>query len=160
MIFYMFSNTIATFFLNLSIVTVLTFNHPIDTLSHGLNKTDLFVRVSKDKKTLILKPLSQNIDTNMVVVTSGGNYNFNVKITDDRSKSHSFIQIQNGDKDNSFALKKKTRQYEALEGKYTVQIINKSTSSLQVNGEILKSKANRFLPKGPPIFINGKREIY
>lgn len=158
--FFLFLNSIASLFLNMSFVTVLTFEHPIDIHSYGSHQTDIYSKVSTDGKTLILKPLTKNIDTNMVVITSGGTYNFLLKVENSKAKSHKFVAVKNGKHDSFFTKVKETRGYEIFEGEYSIRIKNKLATKLNINDKIIGSKELAHIPKGPPVFINGERVLY
>ena len=80
MTFFAFKNIAMYLLLSTHVVTVVNFKSQIEKVYHGKNKLDLFVEVSKDRKTLILKPLIPELFTNMVVITKSGNFNFNIPI--------------------------------------------------------------------------------
>jgi hypothetical protein len=157
MTFFMFKNLIATLILSTQFVTVLSLPDPITSISSGAGKLDLFIKRSPDNKTLVLKPLVPKIDTNMVILTEGGSYNFLLKMG---GAPHKFIEIKKGTRDSIYKTLKVTGNFKILEGPTSIRLINTSKRSLKIGERTLKGKSETILPKGPPIFINGIREAF
>ena len=155
MSFFMFVNKIAILLVSTQFVSTLKFQDPIEYIASGKNKMDLFYKVSRDKKTLVIKSLSPSLDTNMVVLTTKGSYSFDVRTS---RNPHKLVIINDGKKDQSFRELKNTSQYMALEGESSLSL--KAKRDIDVNGLILKKGEALLLPKGSPVFINFNREIY
>jgi type IV secretory pathway VirB9-like protein len=156
MIFHMFLGKAVKLFISTGIVTTLVFPYSIEQIIGGWNKTEVYKYLSKDRKTLVMKSLIEKLDTNLTVITSGGGvYQFEIST---KHKPHSFVEIVNGVGDFSFKLEKESSKYSLLTSKSTVQVINKSSKAISVNGKSVIDKV--VLPKGSPVFINGKRELF
>lgn len=155
MIFHMFLGQTVKLFISTSLVTTLIFPHSIEQIIGGWNKLDVYKYVSKDKKTLVVKSLREELNSNLTVITSGGVYQFNVSTND---KPHSFVQIVNGSSDLAYKLEKETKEFTIFSGKSTIKIVNKLSTPLKVNESLVQDKVT--LPKGSPIFINNKREVF
>ena len=155
MIFHMFLGKAVKLFISTGIVTTLVFPSSIEQIIGGWNKTEVYKYLSKDRKTLVMKSLIEKLDTNLTVITSGGVYQFEISTN---HKPHSFVEIVNGVGDFSFKLEKDSRDYSLLTSKSTVQVINKNSNAISVNGKKVADKV--VLPKGSPVFINGKRELF
>ena len=155
MTFFMFKGIAAKLFISTKIVTTLVFPGEIETVIAGWNKQEVFKYKSHDSKVLVIRANRSDIDTNMTVITTAGIYDFDVKV--DQNKPHrGTVEVKNGFISKSFAMLKETDIYKAFEGESSILIVPKS--SMTLNGEPVKNQ--EILPRGIPIFINGKREIY
>lgn len=155
MIFHMFKGYAATVLLSTKVATTLLFPYPIEKAFTGWSSGDVELYKSKDKKVLVLRSKTQMLNSNLVVITQGGTYDFNVKLDENRPHAGS-IQIVNGAQSTSFTLKKKTRDYKILEGQSTLYITTQK--ELKINNKLVNGQV--IVPKGPPLYINGKRELF
>ena len=155
--FYMFKGHIAKVFISTKVVTMLTFPHPVEMTAAGWKTGEVFRQISPDKKVIVLKAMNNNpVDTNFVVSTKSGNYEFHV--IKDESKPHVGIDIQIGKVDNAYKFLKETREAVIYTGINTVKIIPKK--EIKIEGVGYNSKNHYLGPLGPPVFINGRREVF
>lgn len=153
MTFYMFLNTICTLYLSSQYITTIRTVSPIEMAISGANeKKELFKKVSKDGKTLILKAKDQALDSNMTVITTDGVFNFLIKTS---KRPHKFVSLQYGRKSKNLVLKKETNYYSIFDGKTSQSIHAKG--QILVNGEVLNKNEKRTLPKGCPVHVDGRR---
>lgn len=154
MIFNMFLGVVATIVLNPSKVTVLDFEYRVLKVVSSVDKSTMFKELSRDKKTLVFQPKSKNINGNLVVMTTGGNYNFDFRLGEN---AHRSIYIKNGEIDNNYKTSVVKKDYSIRESSTSIIFTNLSKKSVSVNGTELRPKSNIVLPKGPPVFLNNKR---
>lgn len=153
MIFSILPATITTLFLSANLITTLSFNDDIRSFVYGGNKEDVFLELTNNNKTLVIKAKKKDLHTNMLIMTSKGRYYFDVKI--DEKKPHQFIEINDGQVNSAFKSIFATDKYEILQGVTSVLFINKTKVSIEVNGLQVKSKEHFSL--GVPIIVNGER---
>ena len=160
MSFYILSHTLTYLFLSLSHPTTLVFNEPIEYVSAGSNG-DFDLHRANNQKILVIKPLKSFGETDMIVLTKNQHYQFKLKEVlpnGDQSKSHSLVNIFEGEINRSYVKKTETDAFKILEGDASVWLINKSNKSLSANGlEVIREG---YFSKGAPIFINGERVLY
>lgn len=154
MTFYMFKGIAAKLFISTHLVTNLVFPTPIEKVIAGWNKGEVFKYKSKDRKVLVLRA-NKSINSNFTVITEGAIYDFIIASSDSNPHAGT-IEIKPGRPSTSFRFLKEGKLYKAYEGEYTVLILPKT--EINVNGILRKDKF--ILPKGSPIFMNDKREIY
>ncbi|OUS00319.1 hypothetical protein A9Q84_00265 [Halobacteriovorax marinus] len=156
MIFHMFLGVVATLVLNVKQVTVVDFEHRIKKIATSIDKTRLFKKLSRDKRTLILQPLSKDIEGNLVVMTSGGTYNFDFK----HGNAHRSVFIKNGKNDKNYIRYKESSDYILHKSSSSILITNKNKAILDINGQKIRYKKSYAYPLGPPIYLNGKRTVF
>ncbi len=153
--FFILPKAIIFLFLTMNAPTTLVFQNPVEYVSAG--KTgDFSINRSNNKKILVIQPLKEVSETNMVVVTSEENFNFKVQIVD--KEAHSFVYLYDGQVNKSFIKKLETDSFRILEGETSVLIQNKEKHSLTVNGVSLEREG--YFSKGSPVMIENKRVLY
>lgn len=160
MSFYILSHTLTYLFLSLSHPTTLVFNEPIEYVSAGSNG-DFDLHRANNQKILVIKPLKSFGETDMIVLTKNQHYQFKLKEVfpnGDQSKSHSLVNIFEGEINRSYVKKIETDAFKILEGDASVWLINKTNKSFSANGlEVIRES---YFSKGAPILINGERVLY
>jgi len=146
---------IAYLFLSLGNPMTLKFDHPIEFISMG-NKTKIESQISDNRKILVLKPDDEFKNSNLVVVTSKGDFQFKKSVS--KRSYPSFYSVSLAKKDHHFEKVKSTRDFDLFEGKYSVKIVNKSKDLLSINS--IKTKKDYLACKGSPLFINLKEQIW
>lgn len=155
MTFYMFKGIAAKLFISTQMVTTLIFPSGIEKVIVGWNKGDVFKYKSKDKKVLVLRSNIKKINSNMTVITNSGVYDFMVRF--DQNKPHvGSVEIKNGGVSTSYKLLVENKDYDILEGEYTVLVNPKK--KLTINDK--SSNEKTILPKGHPLFIDGRRVLF
>jgi hypothetical protein len=154
MTFYILANQITTLFLSLHLLTTISFDSEIRSYLFGGSKNDITLELANNNKTLALKAKKKDVDTNLLVVTSKNKYYFHVKISE--NNSHQFIEVYDGEINNSYSKIKETKDYDLFEGLSSIFIVNKSNDKIRVN-ELEVTKGKLYLSKGVPIILNGER---
>ena len=109
---YLTKSFIATIYLSLNSLTVISFDAPIDSYFLGTSKEYVFSALSKDRKSLILKA-QRVVDTNLFVATSGDQYSFNLR---NGEKATGAISIKRARRDNTYQLFKREKDYSLFVG--------------------------------------------
>lgn len=151
--FFVLPNQITTLFLSLNLLTTMSFNDDIRSYIYGGNKEEVFLEISNNNKTLVMKAKKKEINTNMLVVTSKNKYYFHVKL--DESNPHQFIEISDGEINSAFKKVIEKDNYEILQGTSSLLIVNKTKNPITVNGQKVISK--EYFSLGVPIILNGER---
>jgi hypothetical protein len=154
MLLYMFKNTIATLFLSTQFVLTMQFDSPIEFFTVGVNKLDLYSKISNDRKTLVLKRLTNRLDSNMVIVTKNGSYQFYLK--KDQLNPHTYLMIKNAKKETSYKYKYETDKFKLLEASTTYKIINTSNKNIKVNNKEVFPDHQIIITKGARVVVNKK----
>lgn len=154
MTFYILANQISTLFLSMHLLTTLTFEGEIRSYLYGGSKDDITLELANNNKTLAVKAKKKDIDTNLLVVTSKNKYYFHVKTTE--NNSHQFVEVYDGEINNSYSKIRETKDYDLYEGASSVFVVNKSKEKMRTN-EMDVSKGKLYLSKGVPIILNGER---
>ena len=154
MIFYILANQITTIFLSLHLLTTISFEGEIRSYLFGGSKDDITLELANNNKTLAIKAKKKEIDTNLLVVTSRNKYYFHIKTSE--NNSHQFIEVYDGEINNSYSKVKETKDYDLFEGGSSTFIVNKSNDKMRVN-EMEVTKGKIYLSKGVPIILNGER---
>ena len=154
MIFYILANQITTIFLSLHLLTTISFDGEIRSYLFGGSKDDITLELANNNKTLAIKAKKKEIDTNLLVVTSRNKYYFHIKISE--NNSHQFIEVFDGEINNSYSKVKETKDFDLFEGSSSLFFVNKTNEKMRVNElEVIKGKL--YLSKGVPIILNGER---
>jgi len=151
--FFILPNQITTLCLSLNLLTTMSFNDDIRSYIYGGNKEEVFLEISNNNKTLVMKSKKKDINTNMLVVTSKNKYYFHVKT--DESIPHQFIEINDGEINSAFKKVLEKDTYEILQGTSSLLIVNKTKNPLTVNG--IKVISKEYFSLGVPIVLNGER---
>ena len=154
MIFYILANQITTVFLSLHLLTTISFDGEIRSYLFGGSKDDITLELANNNKTLAIKAKKKEIDTNLLVVTSRNKYYFHIKTSE--NNSHQFIEVYDGEINNSYSKVKETKDYDLFDGPSSTFIVNKSNEKMRVN-ELEVTKGKLYLSKGVPIILNGER---
>lgn len=155
MTFYILMNHITTLFVSLGLLTTLSFDSEVTSYLYGGSKEDLFIKVTNNHKTLAIKPMSEAINSNLLVITNNRKYYFDVKYS--KNKPHQFIEVKQGQINYGMKKVMSKRSYNILEGASSIVVINKKKKQLRVNKKKVKKKD--YFSKGVPIFIEGKRVL-
>lgn len=153
MTFYILANQITTVFLSLNFLTTLSFDSEIISFLYGGSKEEIFFKVTNNNRTLAIKPLLSGKYSNLLVITKNRKYYFNIDKSD--SSPHQFVEVKDGIASHSLKKKINTKDYEILEGKKALLFINKKKISVNINGNLIKTR--KYLSKGVPIILDGKR---
>ena len=151
--FYILSNQITSLFLSMNLLTTMSFSDDIRTYIYGGNKDEVYLEVSNNNKTLMMKAKKKEINTNMLVVTSKNKYYFHVSL--DESSPHQFIEINDGEINSAFKKILEKENYEILQGGSSLLFVNKTKNPITVNGQKIQSKD--YFSLGVPIIVNGER---
>ena len=152
--FFILAKTITYLFLSLSSPTTLVFEEPIEYVSAG-KQGDFSLHRSNNHKILIIQPLKEVTETNMVVVTR--NQHFQFKLKPSTENNHQFVYLYRGEINKTFIKKMETDEFKILEGDSSILIQNKQQNPLVVNeAEVIKED---HFSKGAPIIINNKRVL-
>ncbi|MDO9183800.1 MAG: hypothetical protein Q7U04_15400 [Bacteriovorax sp.] len=154
MTFYILANQITTIFLSLHLLTTISFDGEVRSYLYGGSKDDITLELANNNKTLAFKAKKKDIDTNLLVATSKNKYYFHIKSSD--NNSHQFIEMYDGEINNSYSKIKETKSYDLFEGASSMFIVNKSNEKMRVN-EMEVTKGKLYLSKGVPIILNGER---
>jgi hypothetical protein len=151
--FYILSNQITSLFLSMNLLTTMSFSDDIRFYIYGGNKDEVYLEVSNNNKTLVMKAKKKEINTNMLVVTSKSKYYFHVSL--DESTPHQFIEISDGEINSTFKKILEKEKYEILQGGSSLLFVNKTKIPITVNGQKIQSKD--YFSLGVPIIVNGER---
>jgi type IV secretory pathway VirB9-like protein len=147
---------ITTLFVSLGLLTTLSFDSEITSYMYGGAQEDLFIKVTNNRKTLALKPKGEKLNSNLLIITKERKFYFNVRHSKDNP--HEFIEVKSGQINHAMKKILSTVNYDLLEGVSSFLVINKNKKSLNVNNIMITKK--KYLSKGVPIFIGGKRILY
>ena len=153
MSFFILQNHIASLLISLGVLTTISFDSEITNYMYGGGKSDLFLQITNNNKTLAIKPKKEGISSNLLVITKNRKYYFDVDSS--LKKVHKFIEVKSGQINASLKSIVKNDQYEILEGDHSLLFINRKKQSVRVNEFEVSSR--RYLSKGVPIYLEGKR---
>ena len=148
-------NHITNLFVSLGLLTTLSFDSEVTSYLYGGSKEDLFIKVTNNHKTIAIKPMSEGINSNLLVITKNRKYYFDVKYN--KNKPHQFIEVKQGQINHGMKKVISKKSFDLLEGTSSVMVINKKRKRLSVNKKKIKKKGH--FSKGVPIFIEGKRVL-
>ncbi len=151
--FFVLPNQITTLFLSLNLLTTMSFNDDIRSFIYGGNKEEVYLEISNNNKTLVMKGKKKEINTNMLVITSKNKYYFHVRL--DENNPHQFIEVNDGEINSAFKKIVEKDTYEILQGTSSLLIVNKTKNPITVNGQKIISK--EYFSLGVPIILNGER---
>lgn len=152
MTFYILMNHITTVILGLNLLTTLSFDSEVLSYLYGGAKEDLFLSVTNNNKTLVMKPMTDKEFSNLLVITKKRKYYFDLRIG---GEAHQFVEVKHGVINNSFKTHKSTKDYDILEGSSSMLFINKKGLPVKLNGETVEEKG--YFSKGVPLLLGGKR---
>jgi hypothetical protein len=152
--FYVLAKSMIFLFLSPNHPTTLVFDEPVEYISAG-REGDFDLHRARSQKIIVMRPLKQFIETDMIVITKDHHYQFKLKEDLDSKSSHSFVNIYEGVVNRSFEKKLETDSYKVFEGETSSWVVNKSKIPINVNGmEVVR---DGYFSKGSPILINNQR---
>jgi hypothetical protein len=150
--FYILTKSIAYLFLSLNSPTTLVFQEPIEYVSAGKNG-DFTLNRSNNQKILVVQPLKEVSESNMVVITKDQHFQFKVNTV--TKGHHVFVYVYPGMINKTFIKKLETADFRILEGDSSILVQNKRDGVLKVNDRMVDR--DKYFSKGVPLFINEKR---
>ena len=154
-IFYMFLNVFAPLVINDHFLTTLIFDEPVIRPHTGASASNIYLEISPDSKMIFIKAKGKELNTNLNVPTKSGKlYSFLIR---SGKLPHSIVQVKDGKMDNTFKDVKKSRGVMIQESTSIARVLNQSKFSVMINSISLPPNARLELPKGAPVYINGKR---
>ena len=149
---FIIPKTIAYIFLSTSSPTTLHFEEPVEFMQAGKG-SDFDVSFSKNRKSLVIRPIGTFIDPkNMVIISNDMHFHF--KLVNMESKQHDFVYIHKGSPNSTYIKKFENDLVKIHVGESSLYIVNKTQSEIDVNGEMIER--HTFISKGLPVIINGK----
>lgn len=152
--FFILAKSMTFLFLSLSSPTTLVFQEPVEYVNAGKNG-DFTIDRSKSQKILVITPLKEIHEKNMVVITKDQHYQFKVKTVE--NEHHPFVYVYPGSVNKTFVKKLENQDFRILEGDSSTLVQNKRDGPITVNN-ITVEREDHF-SKGVPLFINGKRVL-
>jgi hypothetical protein len=135
--------------------TTLVFDEPVEYVSAG-KEGEFTLHRANNQKILIIQPLKEFTETDMIVVTKDKHYQFKIKRPDQElGKSHSFVYIHEGEVNRSYVLKFENSDIKILEGESSTLVQNKTKKPIMVNGKMIERES--VFSKGTPFLINNQR---
>lgn len=138
-------------FLTFGTPTTFKFDSPIELTSIS-NESDFFKYESKDKKILILKPMKDNFDSSMAVITKNGTYTFNLHVIN--QKTPLIYEILEGEKSSSYYLVSSNQDYEILSSDKISLLRAKTAKYKTINDVAIKTE--QYIPKNGKIKLDNE----
>lgn len=154
--FYILARSLIYLFLSVNHPTTLIFDEPVEYVSAG-REGDFSLHRSNNQKILVIRPLKDNFETDMIVITKDHHYQFKINAPKQSEKTHSLVYIHNGALDRSYVLKYESEKIRILEGETSTLIQNKTKKGISVN-DIEITKDGNF-SKGIPFIVDGERVL-
>lgn len=154
-ILFMFLNAFAPIVVSDSFITTLVFDEPIVAPHTGASAAEIYVKLGPNKKMLFIKSKGRKLQTNLNVPTKSGKL-YSFLIVKDENP-HSIVKIKDGKKDELFKSIKSVGKIEILESSQVAKLENHGNSPVEVNSVVIPPKGRYEMPKGAPIFLNGRR---
>ena len=151
MIYYIFRDQIFTMFLSMAHLSAITFPDKIYDYVGG-EVADFKIYELNKGKSLVYEVKRKGINKNFIVFEKTGKYHFNIKY--DENLANKDIVIRPARPCKLFSLIKETKIYKLFECPKSLYIQNNSKLKLKVNEEYISN--NKFVSKGPPIWINNE----
>lgn len=153
--FYILTRSLIYLFLSISHPTTLVFDEPVEYVSAG-KEGEFTLHRANNQKILIVQPLKEFTETDMIVVTKDKHYQFKIKRPDQESgKTHSFVYIHEGEVNRSYVLKFENSDIKILEGDSSTLVQNKTKKPILVNDKMIERES--VFSKGTPFLINNQR---
>lgn len=152
--FYILARSLVYLFLSINHPTTLVFDEPVEYVSAG-REGDFSLHRANNQKIIVLRPLKENFETDMIVITKDHHYQFKIKEPKPNEKSHSFIYVHNGEANRSYVHKYESEQVKILEGESSTLVQNKTKNSIVINDTQIDREGT--FSKGIPFIINGER---
>lgn len=153
--FYILARSLIYLFLTTSHPTTLVFDEPVEYVSIG-KEGDFSLHRANNQKILVVQPLKDFLETDMIVITKEHHYQFKVRMPESKNEStHAFVYIHDGGINRSYVLKFENTELRILEGDTSTLIQNKTNKPILVN-EKLVERENHF-SKGTPFIVNKQR---
>lgn len=153
MIFYILANQITALFININLLTTLSFDSEIVSYIYGGAQEEVYFNVTNKGRTLAIKPIQKGSYSNLLIITKENKYYFNLNYSEDNS--HQFIEVKDGQINKTMHEKYSSNEFRILEGDSSSMLINNQDKSIMVNEVSVTRK--QYLGKGMPIIVNGKR---
>lgn len=154
--FYILARSLIYLFLSVNHPTTIIFDEPVEYISAG-KEGDFSVHRSNNQKILVIRPLKENFETDMIIITKDHHYQFKIKEPKSLEKTHTLVYVHEGVINRSYVLKYESEKVRILEGETSTLIQNKSKKGISVNEtEILKDTN---FSKGIPFIVDGERVL-
>lgn len=152
--FFILAKSMTFLFLSISSPTTMVFQEPVEYVNAGKNG-DFTIDRSKNQKILVITPLKEVDDKNIVVITKDQHFQFKVKTV--THGHHPIIYVYPGLINKTFVKKLETSYFRILEGDTSMLIQNKTEGPIIVND--VKVEREDHFSKGVPLFINNRRVL-
>lgn len=155
--FYILARSLIYLFLTISHPTTLVFDEPVEYVSAG-KEGDFSLHRANNQKILVVQPLKDFSETDMIVITKDHHYQFKIrKTTTVGEKSHSFVYIHDGEINRSYVLKFENELVRILEGESSSLVQNKTKKNVLVNDKSIDREGS--FSKGIPFIVNNMRVL-
>lgn len=153
--FYILARSLIYLFLTISHPTTLVFDEPIEYVSIG-KEGEFSLHRANNQKLLVVQPLKDFSETDMIVITKDKHYQFKVRKPEpEKELAHSFLYIHEGEINRSYILKYENADLRILEGDTSSLIQNKTIKPIVINEKIVEREGN--FSRGIPFVINNQR---
>lgn len=155
--FYILARSLIYLYLTISHPTTLVFDEPVDYVSAG-KEGEFSLHRANNQKILVVQPLKDFSETDMIVITKDHHYQFKVrKPNTENEKAHSFVYIHEGEVNRSYVLKFENDDVKILEGETSTLVQNKSKKPILVNEKVIEREGS--FSKGIPFVVNNLRVL-
>ncbi len=155
--FYILARSLIYLFLTVSHPTTLVFDEPVEYVSAG-REGEFSLHRANNQKILVVQPLKDCSETDMIVITKDHHYQFKVKRPVlETDKTHSFVYIHEGEVNRSYVLKFENSEVKILEGNTSSLVQNKTQKPILVNEKVVDREAS--FSKGIPFVVNNQRVL-
>jgi hypothetical protein len=153
--FYILARSLIYLFLTISHPTTLVFDEPIEYVSIG-KEGEFSLHRANNQKLLVVQPLKDFTETDMIVITKDKHYQFKVRKPEtEKELAHSFVYMHEGEINRSYVLKFENSDVRILEGETSSLIQNKTKKQILINEKIVDREGN--FSRGIPFIINNQR---
>jgi type IV secretory pathway VirB9-like protein len=154
--FYILAKSLTFLFLTISHPTTLVFDEPVEYVSAG-KEGDFDLHRANNQKILVVRPMKNFGETDMIVITKVHHYQFKLKevLPNNPEQTHSLVNVYEGETNKSFNKKIETDLFKFYEGETSTWIVNKTKIPISVNGTLVERDG--YFSKGAPILINNIR---
>lgn len=153
--FYILTRGLIYLFLSVSHPTTLVFDEPVEYVSAG-KEGEFALHRANNQKILVVQPLKEFTETDMIVITKDHHYQFKVKKpATDNEKTHSFVYLHDGGINRSYVLKFENETVRILEGDTSSLVQNKTKKNVLVNDKLIDREGS--FSKGIPFIVNNQR---
>lgn len=150
---FVLGREVITLFVSMSVNLIIHFNEPMNAAG---GSEHFEITPINQNKSFIINARDKDFESNMVFFNDDEQFNVIIKHSD--KFAHDFVNLVQGQRNDSFVLRFENEKFRILEGSTSSLVENKTKNRIRINGREVQT--NLYVSRGAPIFIEVEGRKY